>query len=211
MAIEEMFTSLPTVSNSTLNDIICAVQGYVNPSNLGLSTQQTLQQVYNLFQQNIILNYAGNPNGNVAGTTYQLLWDTVDSVLWVCTTSGTATSAVWQECYSPRSNWIIANTNPITILPAAKYIVSNGASLTTFTLPATALVGTEFEICGMSSGGWTIAQNLGQSINFGNLATTSGTGGSLSSTNKNDFVHVVCVTANTTWTVIGSIGNLTVV
>ena len=95
MAIEEMFTSLPTVSASTMADIICAVQGYTSPSSLGLSTQQTLQQVFNLFQSNVILFNSGNPNGLVAGTTYQFLWDTADSILWICTTSGTTTTAVW--------------------------------------------------------------------------------------------------------------------
>ncbi|HEY2811775.1 MAG TPA: hypothetical protein VGJ00_10365 [Rhabdochlamydiaceae bacterium] len=95
MATEEMFTSLPSVSNAMMSDIICAVQGYVSPSNLGLSVQETLQQVYNLFQSNIILFYPGNPNGNVAGTTYQFCWDTVDMVLYICTTTGTASTAVW--------------------------------------------------------------------------------------------------------------------
>jgi hypothetical protein len=95
MPIEEMFTSLPTVTNSTLDDIICAVQGFTGPTNLGLSTQQTLQQIYNLFQSNIILFNAGNPNGVVAGTTFTLLWDTVDLILWVCTTTGTSSTSVW--------------------------------------------------------------------------------------------------------------------
>lgn len=211
MAIEEMFTSLPTVSNSTLNDIICAVQGYISPSNLGLSTQQTLQQVYNLFQQNIILNYAGNPNGNVAGTTYQLLWDTTDLILWVCTTSGTATTAVWTECINPQSNWIDVVTTPVNLISDRNYIADNGATLTTFNLPLTAGFGTIIQIAGKSTGGWTIAQNAGQSINFGSLATTTGISGSLSSSNKNDYVRLLCTTANTTWNVISSIGNITIV
>lgn len=95
MSIEEMFTSLPTVSNSMMSDIICAVQGYSSPSSLGLSTQQTLQQVYTLFQSNVILFNSGNPNGVVAGTTFQFLWDTAESILWICTTSGTTSTAVW--------------------------------------------------------------------------------------------------------------------
>ncbi|MFL9904230.1 hypothetical protein PQR71_39935 [Paraburkholderia fungorum] len=46
--------------------------------------------------------YAGNPNGFVAGnagtvglTVPSLVWDTTDTVLWACTTSGTASTAVW--------------------------------------------------------------------------------------------------------------------
>lgn len=95
MATEEMFTSLPSVGTAMMSDIICAVQGYVSPSNLGLSVQETLQQVYNLFQSNIILFNSGNPNGAVAGVTYQFCWDTLNSQLYICTTSGSSSTAVW--------------------------------------------------------------------------------------------------------------------
>jgi hypothetical protein len=211
MAIEEMFTSLPTVSTAQMSDIICAVQGYVSPSSLGLSVQESLQQVYNLFQSNIILYYAGNPNGFVAGITYQLCWDTVDDILWVCTTSGTASTAVWTECINPQSNWIDAITSPINLIANRNYVVDNGAALITFTLPATAAFGTIIEISGKSSGGWLIAQNVLQSINFGNITTTVGTGGSLSSSNQHDYVKLLCITANMAWNVIGSIGMITIV
>lgn len=212
MAIEEMFTELPTVSNSTLGDIICAVQGYVSsPLNLGLSTQQTLQQVYNLFQSNLILSYAGNPNGFVAGTAYQLLWDTTDLILWVCTSTGTAGTAVWQECISSSSNWFQATSSPVNIADNGRYVCDNGASLVTFNLPITASFGEQFEISGMSTGGWTIAQNSGQSINLGSSSTTVGVAGSLSSTNRYDYVKAVCVVADTTWNIIGSMGNITIV
>ncbi len=47
---------------------------------------------------------AGNPNGvlagsaGVAGTAMaSLVWDTTDTVLWVCTTTGTASTAVWTK------------------------------------------------------------------------------------------------------------------
>lgn len=46
-----------------------------------------------------ILTYAGNPNGNVAGNispTQDLVWDTSHLVLWICTTAGTASTAVWK-------------------------------------------------------------------------------------------------------------------
>jgi len=45
---------------------------------------------------------------------------------------------------------------------------------------------------------------------MGNTATTSGTGGYLSSTNQYDSIHLKCVVTNTTWIVIGSQGNITV-
>jgi hypothetical protein len=88
--MNEMFTDLPTVTSAALADIICAVQTSSNTS-----VQMTLQQVITLAQANTILNYAGDPNGNLAGTTYQLCWDTVDEILYICTTTGTSSTAVW--------------------------------------------------------------------------------------------------------------------
>lgn len=46
-------------------------------------------------------SYNGNPNGNVAGTAgttttnADSVWDYANSILYVCTTSGTASTAVW--------------------------------------------------------------------------------------------------------------------
>lgn len=85
----EKFTQLPTVVSSTADDIICAVQG-------GTSTQQTLSQVLDLIQESTILAFAGNPNGNVAGTQYQnFCWDSTNHTLYICTTTGNAGTAVW--------------------------------------------------------------------------------------------------------------------
>ncbi len=45
--------------------------------------------------------YAGNPNSNVAGTAgsgsipADVVWDTTNNILYVCTTTGTASTAVW--------------------------------------------------------------------------------------------------------------------
>ena len=47
------------------------------------------------------ITYAGDPNGNVAGTAgsgdipSSVVWDSTHDVLYVCTTSGTAVTAVW--------------------------------------------------------------------------------------------------------------------
>lgn len=86
----EKFSQLPGVANATVNDIICAIQG-------GVSSQETLQQVINLGLSQTVLNYAGNPNGHVAGQTYQLCWDTSDSVIYVCTATGSAVTATWTQ------------------------------------------------------------------------------------------------------------------
>jgi hypothetical protein len=90
------------------------------------------------------------------------------------------------------------------------YLADN-AGLVTLTLPATAAQFSMIQVAGNGAGGWTIAQNAGQSINFGTHTSTVGVGGSLSSTNRYDQVSLLCVVANTTWTVRNSVGNLTIV
>ena len=66
-------------------------------------------------------------------------------------------------------------------------------------------------VAGKGAGGWKIAQNASQLIHFGVATTTTGTGGSLASSAQYDVVTMVCSVANTTWTVLSSIGNITYV
>ena len=99
---------------------------------------------------------------------------------------------------------------PVTMVPNNAYVADNG-SLVTFVLPATCAFGSEFLIAGKGGGGWTINLNSGQTIHYGVTDTTTGTGGSLSSTKKRDVVTLVCTTEDTEFTVLNSIGNLTVV
>lgn len=121
MSTEKRFTELPTVTSAQLTDVICAVQGYVSPSNLGLTVQETLQQVYNLFQANIVLFNAGNPNGTIAGTTYKFCWDTTNLDLYICTASGTAATAVWTKVDD-------ANNAVSSIIGTAAQVLANGTS-----------------------------------------------------------------------------------
>ena len=88
--------------------------------------------------------------------------------------------------------------------------IANNAGLVTVTLPSTAAVGNVVRVAGAGAGGWKVAQNASQLIHFGTAVTTTGTGGSLASVNQYDAVEMICITANTTWTVISSQGNITV-
>ena len=90
------------------------------------------------------------------------------------------------------------------------YVPTN-VGITTFTLPAAAALGTVIEIIGESAAGWSIAQNAGQNVQHGNVSTTPGVGGSLSSTNRYDTVRLICRVANTTWAVTSSTGVLNVI
>ena len=229
MAIEEMFTSLPTTTSAQMSDIICAVQGYVSPSSLGVSVQETLQQVYNLFQSNIILFNAGNPNGSVAGSTYQLCWDTTNMILYVCTTSGTSSTAVWTKSIQltagsniaisqagnnitisgtaiPGVSWTNVSGTSQSMVADGGYVAANAGTVT-LTLPVTAGFGTILYILGQGSGGvggWSIAQNSGQAIQIGSSVSTTGVGGSVSSTNTFDSLVLLCTVANTTFVALGA-------
>lgn len=78
--------------------------------------------------------------------------------------------------------------------------VANNAGLVTLTLPTTAAFGTVISVIGVGTGGWKIAQNAGQRIQVGSVGTTTGTGGSVSSTNRWDSIDLICVNPNLTWT-----------
>ena len=81
-----------------------------------------------------------------------------------------------------------------------------GANLT---LPATASLCDEIEITFGLQGLPTIAQNAGQKIQFGDMSTTVGVTGGITSEGLGDCVKLKCVVAgtNTRWTVVSSMGN----
>jgi len=222
----EMFTQLPSVTQAMLADIICAIQG-------GVSVQQTLQQVSTLFTNNIILNYPGNPNGFIAGNTFQLCWDSTNHILYVCTTSGNAGNAVWMKSISliagtgmtisqsganitlsvsgSGTSWVDVTGTTQAMVSNTSYVPDN-SGLVTLTLPVTSFFGDVIDVVGKGAGGWIISQGAGQQVVLGSSSTTSGVGGSVASTNRNDSLSLVCTVANTTWSLHGGPqGNLTIV
>jgi len=88
--------------------------------------------------------------------------------------------------------------------------IANNAALVTLTIPTTAAVGDVVRVAGKGAGGWRIAQNASEIIHFLGTDTTTGTGGRLDSTTQYDAVELVCTVANTEWTVISSMGNITI-
>jgi hypothetical protein len=106
--------------------------------------------------------------------------------------------------------WSREAGNAVALVNNHGYIPTN-VGLTTFTLPASAAIGATIIIVGESAALWTIAQNGGQNIQFGNASTTPGAGGSLSASQRYDTVTLVCRVANTTWSVISTVGILNVV
>jgi len=100
-----------------------------------------------------------------------------------------------------------------TLAVQTMYVTDNGSTLVTYTLPATAPQGSVIKVVGSSAGGWKIAQNANQKIKLGSNVSTTGTGGSVSSTNANDCVELIASVggASTTWTVASYSGSLTFV
>jgi hypothetical protein len=89
--------------------------------------------------------------------------------------------------------------------------IANNAALVTITLPTTAAVGDIVAVVGKGAGLFRVAQNASESINFCGVTTTVGVGGYLEATNRYDAVELICITADTTWNVRSSIGNITYV
>lgn len=88
--------------------------------------------------------------------------------------------------------------------------ISPGGALA-LSLPAASSRGDVIEITLDGATSFAITQGAGQSIRIGNLTTTAGVGGSLTTTMQGDSIYLVCQTANLKWNVLSSMGNFTVV
>lgn len=89
----EKVSALPSVASATTADTIYAIQG-------GVSVKETIAQVLSLALTTNTLTYAGDPNGNLAGTVLQSCWDSTNLMLWICSASGSTSTAVWKSCTS---------------------------------------------------------------------------------------------------------------
>jgi hypothetical protein len=108
---------------------------------------------------------------------------------------------------APYITWNDQTTTPVAAVAANGYSANN-AGLVTINIPATVAFGTVFRVAGNGAGGWLVRFNTGQVANSSTGSTTSA--GSLASTNRYDCIELLCVTANTTFTVTSSFGNITV-
>ena len=135
-------------------------------------------------------------SSNTSGTTNQVLASTTTGATWT-TIQGAIT---WSEI-----------TSTAQTMSVNSGYIANNASLVVLTLPTTSRIGSVIEVVGKGAGLWKIAQNAGEQIHFGNINTTSGTGGYLQATLQYDAIRIVCTVADTEWTVLSSQGNITVV
>jgi hypothetical protein len=126
----------------------------------------------------------------------------------VLTSAGAGALPVWAASGTPSAQAPYLNVTGTTqTMVVNEGYVSNNAGLVTFTPPATCAVGTIFAVAGAGAGGWTInCATNSQTINYGSSPATT----ALASTNQFDSVKFVCITANTVFTCLDSIGNLTI-
>ena len=155
-------------------------------------------------------NYTGfrAPNSLVSDVMYTMPTTAGSNGQVLATTGGGVLEWVDanDESFEP---WIVVTANGS--LTNGFGHLANSASHLTLTLPATCAVGTRLEVAAMGAGGFTIAQNSGQTIRFGEDVTTTGISGLLQSTEQGDVVKLVCSVANQEFMVVSSIGNLTLV
>ena len=84
--------------------------------------------------------------------------------------------------------------------------ITNAAGSIDLALPTIASVGDVVRITRKGAGAFVVVQAAGQSIQFGSDITTIGATGSITSLNVGDSLEILCITANTGWQVLSSVG-----
>jgi len=186
---------MASTQNSINNTFACAnLTGTIGTTQIANNAV-----TYAKMQQASTVTLLGNPTGGAANISEITLGSGL---------SFSGSTLVSTGSYAPMPTTV--NTSGAQAAVANNCYVANKSTLVTITLPATMAVGDEIIIMGLGVGGWSLAQNASQLVNFGNVASTTGTGGSIASGNQFDSLHIKCAAANTTWNVISSQGNLTV-
>lgn len=101
--------------------------------------------------------------------------------------------------------WNTVTTNTV-MQPNQGYKTNSGATLT-LTLPLACPENSIIEVSGFGSGGWIVAQQIGQQVILEDVASTAGVGGSVSSTRRYDSLRMICAVANSTFVVLAGTGN----
>lgn len=190
------YPATTTVSQLLYSSSANTVAGLVTTNRAALSTNSTGVPTWLALTdgQLVVGSSAGSPAAATLAAGTGISITNASNSITIANTGGTA--FVWNDV-SGTTQTAAGNNG---------YIISN-ASQTTVTIPATIAEGQVIGIAGKGAAGWILQANTGQTIHYGSSATSSA--GSLTSTNLWDSVQIVCVTANTTFSVITSQGNLT--
>lgn len=201
-------SSITALAVGATNSVLAGSTG-ANPSFTALSTLNTVPN---------------GGTGQVSFTAHGVILGEGTSGLGVTATGATGTVLAGAGASADPTFQSIAALNivdnttgtvgsPTTIVANTTYVADQASSTTGFILPASATLGAEVVIQGNGPGGWQIQQNANQSIKGPGVTTTTGTGGSLSSTNRFDAVTLVAVVAgaSTVWAINDYNGTLTFV
>lgn len=168
------------------------------------STSQTTLQA-----GSVGINITGFAEGALTTDSSGVISTVTGTLGYVLTSNGAGVAPSFQ--LPSMSAWTNVMASTVALVANNSYVMNDGATLITATLPVTAAFGTFIEIQGMGTGLWTIAQNAGQIIHYGIHDTATGVTGSLSSTAQYDNVQLLCIVADTEWVVMsGNIGNLSI-
>jgi len=103
-------------------------------------------------------------------------------------------------------SWHVISASQTLAVNSGYFCISPGGVLS-LSLPAVSSIGDNIILCLDGATSWTISQGAGQAVKFGNLITTAGVGGSISSTQQGDSLTLVCRIPNLRWVVKDSSGN----
>lgn len=101
-------------------------------------------------------------------------------------------------------SWVNQTAATVTMSVNTGYVNTSTASAqVTYTLPATAALGSTFKIMGKSTGGWVLQANTAQVINVGEVATAAT--GSVTNGGVFDTIEVICITADSVFAVASGV------
>lgn len=128
----------------------------------------------------------------------------------IAITNGSGSITIASSAGGLGLTWSLVNSS-FTMTSNSGYSIVNGPS-SNFTLPTTSVLGDILVLVGNDvSTTFSVLQASGQKVRFGNTSTTLGAGGSITSAEDGASLILVCTAANTTWSVISSVGNFTIV
>jgi len=107
----------------------------------------------------------------------------------------------------PASAIVNQASSSVTMVAGTTYVINNGASLVTLTVPVATAIGDVFNVIGQSSGKWLVQMNGGQTCNTGAASTTAA--GSVAAGTRYDCLQMVCTVANTSFVLSNGYGTFT--
>lgn len=202
-------TGTVTVSGDATNNAINIATGAAVKSLTLGSTNTTSSVTINTGSGGITIP-SFTTTGALVSTSAGLITDaTASTTGFILASNGSSTAPSFQSMSSLGGfTWNNTTGSTQTMAVNNGYVSNDGATLVTFTLPATAAVLQRVSIQGAGSGLWTIAQNAGQTIHSNYVSTTTGVTGTVSSTNQYDSIDLICITANTDFAVRSIGGNV---